>query len=51
MYEPWGYQDQNDYQGAGAILENDLDSFFAEVSTRMTTRFTSPIRTEKKKLH
>ena len=32
MYEPWGYQDQNDYQGAGVILENDLDSFFAEVS-------------------
>ena len=32
MYEPWGYQDQNDYQGAGVILENDLDNFFAEVS-------------------
>ena len=32
MYEPWGYQDENNYQGAGIILENDLDSFFANVS-------------------
>lgn len=31
MYEPWGYQDQNDYQGAEIIHENDLDSFFAGV--------------------
>ena len=32
MYEPWGYQDENNYQGADIILENDLDSFFAEVT-------------------
>ena len=31
MYEPWGYQDQNNYQGAEIIHENDLDSFFAGV--------------------
>ena len=30
MYEPWGYQDENNYQGAGTILENDLESFFAD---------------------
>ena len=32
MYEPWGYQDENNYQGAGTILENDLESFFADVN-------------------
>ena len=32
MYEPWGYRDENNYQGMGIILENDLDSFFAEVA-------------------
>ena len=32
MYEPWGYRDENNYQGIGIILENDLDSFFAEVA-------------------
>lgn len=32
MYEPWGYRDQNNYQGTETILENDLESFFAEVS-------------------
>jgi hypothetical protein len=31
MYEPWGYREENNYQGAGIILENDLDSFFASV--------------------
>ena len=31
MYEPWGYQDQNNYQGSEIIKENDLDSFFAGV--------------------
>lgn len=30
MYEPWGYQDENNYQGAETILENDLESFFAD---------------------
>ena len=30
MYEPWGYQEQNNYQGAEIIHENDLDSFFAD---------------------
>ena len=32
MYEPWGYVDENNYQGSQIILENDLDSFFAGVS-------------------
>ena len=32
MYEPWGYQDENNYQGAETILENDLESFFADVN-------------------
>lgn len=32
MYEPWGYQEENNYQGAETILENDLSSFFASVS-------------------
>ena len=31
MYEPWGYRDENNYQGAEIIHENDLDSFFAGV--------------------
>lgn len=31
MYEPWGYQDQNNYQGSEIIHENDLDSFFSGV--------------------
>ena len=29
MYEPWGYRDENNYQGAEIIHENDLDNFFA----------------------
>ena len=32
MYEPWGYQDQNNYQSTQIIAENDLDSFFSGVS-------------------
>lgn len=32
MYEPWGYRSQDNYQGTETILENDLESFFAEVS-------------------
>lgn len=31
MYEPWGYREENNYQGAEIIHENDLDSFFASV--------------------
>lgn len=31
MYEPWGYVDENNYQGAETILDNDLESFFAQV--------------------
>lgn len=31
MYEPWGYREENNYQGAEIIHENDLDSFFAGV--------------------
>lgn len=30
MYEPWGYREENNYQGAEIIHENDLDSFFAD---------------------
>jgi len=32
MYEPWGYRDENNYQGTEIIHENELDSFFAETS-------------------
>ena len=32
MYEPWGYQDQNNYESSEVIQENDLDSFFADVN-------------------
>lgn len=32
MYEPWGYRDENNYQSADIIKENDLDSFFAKVN-------------------
>lgn len=32
MYEPWGYQDENNYQGAETILDNELESFFAGTS-------------------
>ena len=31
MYEPWGYQEENNYQGSETILDNDLESFFANV--------------------
>jgi hypothetical protein len=30
MYEPWGYREENNYQGREIICENDLDSFFAD---------------------
>ena len=30
MYEPWGYREENNYQGVEIIHENDLDSFFAD---------------------
>lgn len=29
MYEPWGYREENEYQGSATILENDLNSLFA----------------------
>ena len=32
MYEPWGYRDENNYESAEIIHENDLESFFADVS-------------------
>lgn len=28
MYEPWGYREENEYQGSSTMLENDLSSFF-----------------------
>ena len=31
MYEPWGYREENNYQGNEIIIENDLTSFFADV--------------------
>jgi len=31
MLEPWGYQDQNNYQGVGDTIENEMDQFFADV--------------------
>ena len=31
MYEPWGYQEENNYQGSETIFDNDLESFFADV--------------------
>ena len=32
MYEPWGYREENNYQGNETILDNDLESFFAGAS-------------------
>ena len=32
MYDPWGYQDENNYQSAEVIMENDLDSFFVDAT-------------------
>ena len=32
MYDPWGYQEENDYQSVSIITENELDSFFVGVS-------------------
>ena len=29
MYEPWGYREENEYQGSSTILDNDLNSLFA----------------------
>ena len=29
MYEPWGYQEENEYQSSGGILLDDLEKFFA----------------------
>lgn len=30
MYEPWGYREENNYQGDAIIMENDLESFFSD---------------------
>ena len=30
MYEPWGYQDQNNYQSSEIINENELNEFFSD---------------------
>ena len=32
MYDPWGYQDENNYQSSEIIMENDLDSFFVNAA-------------------
>ena len=32
MYEPWGYQEENNYESSEIIQDNDLDSFFADVN-------------------
>lgn len=32
MYDPWGYQEENNYQSTEIIIENDLDSFFANAT-------------------
>jgi hypothetical protein len=32
MYDPWGYQDENNYQSSEIIMENDLDSFFVDAA-------------------
>jgi len=32
MYDPWGYQEENNYQSTENIIENDLDSFFANAT-------------------
>ena len=30
MYEPWGYQEENNYESSGGQLMEDLDKFFAD---------------------
>ena len=50
MIEPWGYQDENNYQGSTTILDNDLDSFFADVEYNKDDNkihFSSPSLLEK----
>ena len=32
MYEPWGYQEENNYQSEENLLINDIDSFFVGAS-------------------
>lgn len=29
MYEPWGYRDQNDYQGVGDVITTEMNQFAA----------------------
>ena len=31
LYEPWGYRDQNNYQGVGETIASEMDQFFADV--------------------
>jgi hypothetical protein len=31
LYEPWGYQEENDYESSVTILDNELDKFFTTV--------------------
>lgn len=32
MYEPWGYQDENNYKSTEIIVENDFDAFLVDTS-------------------
>lgn len=32
MYEPWGYRDQNDYQGVGDVIATEMNQFISNVS-------------------
>ena len=32
MYEPWGYRDQNDYQGVGDVIAGEMNQFISNVS-------------------
>ena len=31
MYEPWGYRDQNDYQGVGDVIATEMNEFVSNV--------------------
>lgn len=31
MYEPWGYRDQNDYQGVGDVIASEMNVMFSGV--------------------
>lgn len=32
MYEPWGYQDENNYKSTEILVENDFDAFLVDTS-------------------